>query len=399
MGNEIQIQYELIDSIGISRLGMLYKSKVKDKEEYRALKILKKEEIKDYNKINNYINNIKICGQNNNNSVKLYEAYGSGNKIVVVMELCDENLMQLISRKNEPFSINEIYNILIQLNNSFKIMSKEKIIHGALKFENILVKYDNKEKTKYTLKISDFGINEIIDEPKKRMDKLYFIAPEILKGENYDYKCDLWSLGVIIYYLYFQAYPFNAENKNEILLKNNNPEVCTLKKTGNDDLDNLIDRLLTIDPNKRITWNEYFDHPFFNEKQNLYNNFDAKKVELKKYEKDYNEGDFWDKIKKVAIKIGAKPVFIALLLYYAIPRVSLIDKAIIIGSLGYLISPLDLIPDTIPVIGLLDDTAVLMLAFYRIKSNIDENTKIQAVMKFRTIFNNYSDEEIENFLN
>ena len=399
MGNEIQIQYELIDSIGISRLGMLYKSKIKDKEEYRALKILKKEEIKDYNKINNYINNIKICGQNNNNSVKLYEAYGSGNKIVVVMELCDENLMQLISRKNEPFSINEICNILIQLNNSFKIMSKEKIIHGALKFENILVKYDNKEKTKYTLKISDFGINEIIDEPTKRMDKLYFIAPEILKGENYDYKCDLWSLGVIIYYLYFQAYPFNAENKNEILLKYNNPEVCTLKKTGNDDLDNLIDRLLKIEPNKRITWSEYFDHPFFNEKQNLYNNFDAKKVELKKYEKDYNDGDFWDKIKKSAIKIGAKPVFIALILYYVMPRVSLIDKAIIIGSLGYLISPLDLIPDTIPVIGLLDDTAVLMLAFYRIKSNIDEETKIKAVKKFRTIFNNYSDEEIENFLN
>ena len=399
MGNEIQIQYELIDSIGISRLGMLYKSKIKDKEEYRALKILKKEEIKDYNKINNYINNIKICGQNNNNSVKLYEAYGSGNKIVVVMELCDENLMQLISRKNEPFSINEICNILIQLNNSFKIMSKEKIIHGALKFENILVKYDNKEKTKYTLKISDFGINEIIDEPTKRMDKLYFIAPEILKGENYDYKCDLWSLGVIIYYLYFQAYPFNAENKNEILFKYNNPEVCTLKKTGNDDLDNLIDRLLKIEPNKRITWSEYFDHPFFNEKQNLYNNFDAKKVELKKYEKDYNDGDFWDKIKKSAIKIGAKPVFRALILYYVMPRVSLIDKAIIIGSLGYLISPLDLIPDTIPVIGLLDDTAVLMLAFYRIKSNIDEETKIKAVKKFRTIFNNYSDEEIENFLN
>ena len=399
MGNEIQIQYELIDSIGISRLGMLYKSKIKDKEEYRALKILKKEEIKDYNKINNYINNIKICGQNNNNSVKLYEAYGSGNKIVVVMELCDENLMQLISRKNEPFSINEICNILIQLNNSFKIMSKEKIIHGALKFENILVKYDNKEKTKYTLKISDFGINEIIDEPTKRMDKLYFIAPEILKGENYDYKCDLWSLGVIIYYLYFQAYPFNAENKNEILFKYNNPEVCTLKKTGNDDLDNLIDRLLKIEPNKRITWSEYFDHPFFNEKQNLYNNFDAKKVELKKYEKDYNDGDFWDKIKKSAIKIGAKPVFIALILYYVMPRVSLIDKAIIIGSLGYLISPLDLIPDTIPVIGLLDDTAVLMLAYYRIKSNIDDETKIKAVKKFRTIFNNYSDEEIENFLN
>ena len=134
MGNDIKNQYQLIDPIGSSRFGIVYKSKIKDKEEYRALRIIEREKIEDFNKINNYINHFQVCEGKNNNSVKLYEAYGSGNKIVIVMELCDENLMELFKRKKGKFIIKELYNILIQLNNTFKIMSKEKIIPQIRKY-------------------------------------------------------------------------------------------------------------------------------------------------------------------------------------------------------------------------------------------------------------------------
>ena len=103
--------------------------------------------------------------------------------------------------------------------------------------------------------------------------------------------------------------------------------------------------------------------------------YNAKNVEVKKYEKDYSEEGFWKKIKRHGIKIGAKPIYLSLLLFYSLPKVSILDKAIIIGSLGYFISPIDLIPDTIPVIGYFDDVSILMLAFYRIHSNIDDETK------------------------
>ena len=113
--------------------------------------------------------------------------------------------------------------------------------------------------------------------------------------------------------------------------------------------------------------------------------------EVNKYAKDYSESGFWEKIKKFAAKMGVKPLYISLLLYYSIPKVSFIDKTIIIGSLGYLISPIDLILDTIPVIGLADDIGMLMLAYYRIKSNIDDETRQKAKEKLKSIFSEFDE--------
>ena len=119
-------------------------------------------------------------------------------------------------------------------------------------------------------------------------------------------------------------------------------------------------------------------------------------VNIKGYEKDYNEISFWDKIKKYAVKLGVKPLYITFLLYYTIPKASILDKTIIIGSLGYLISPLDLIMDCIPVIGLADDIAVLMFCYYRIKKNIDDETREKARDKIKSIFfDNFDDKEIK----
>ena len=82
---------------------------------------------------------------------------------------------------------------------------------------------------------------------------------------------------------------------------------------------------------------------------------DEKKKDYKKYSKNYNEKDFNNKVNKYKSSLGVKPLYYAFLLYYAIPRVSLVNKALIIGCLGYLISPLILFPDAIPVLGLTND--------------------------------------------
>ena len=128
------------------------------------------------------------------------------------------------------------------------------------------------------------------------------------------------------------------------------------------------------------------------------NNFNAENAQIKNYEKDFNEKDFWDKIKKYAFKIGTKPIYVALLLFYVIPEVSIIDKAIIIGALGYLISPLDIIPDWIPVLGFMDDIGILMYALSRVNASINDKVKEKAENKFKSIFDNFTDKEIDNLL-
>ena len=94
------------------------------------------------------------------------------------------------------------------------------------------------------------------------------------------------------------------------------------------------------------------------------------------------------KYKDIAKRAGAKLVYVALLLYYLLQsdKVSLKDKAIIIGALGYLISPLDIVPDAIPIAGLTDDLTVLLYALNKVWTSIDDDIKKQAQDKLSKWF-------------
>ena len=173
------------------------------------------------------------------------------------MELCDDNLLNVLAKKKYPLNHHKIFGILNHLNNSFKIMAKNKIIHGKINLNKILVKFDS-EKTKYIVKLNLYSGNIF---PKDK-NILYYYAPEIImkKVNMYNEKSDLWSLGVMIYTLYFKEYPYKGENDKEMLKEF---EQKTLQKTLDSDLNDLIMKLLIQDPNKRITWEQYFNHSFF----------------------------------------------------------------------------------------------------------------------------------------
>ena len=152
-------------------------------------------------------------------------------------------------------------------------------------------------------------------------------------------------------------------------------------------------------------YNEFSDkneiHNLDEEKKSYISKIVDEEKEIVKYKEKYNKESFWNKIKSVGTKIGIKPLYAALILYYAIPKVSLVDKAIIIGSLGYFIAPLDIVPDFIPLIGYTDDIAVLMWAFYKIKSNatnIDDEVKEKAKNKIKSFFNSITDDEFDKLL-
>ena len=80
------------------------------------------------------------------------------------------------------------------------------------------------------------------------------------------------------------------------------------------------------------------------------------------YANKFSQTDFTEKIARIAKRAGSKLVYAALILYYTLQsdKVSAANKAMIIGALGYLISPLDVVPDAIPIAGLADDLGVLI---------------------------------------
>ena len=163
--------------------------------------------------------------KNNNNSVKCYEYFNNDNNFTIIMELCDKNLSKLLMdkfiEKQKCFNSGEILEIMKQLNNTFKIMKENKIIHRDLKFENILIKYNDINNKFFTIKLTDYGCSKRLQSLSKYYFKsnvgtVVYMAPEILKGEKYDYKVDLWNIGIIIYRLYFGKSPFTWNRKSSI---------------------------------------------------------------------------------------------------------------------------------------------------------------------------------------
>ena len=98
------------------------------------------------------------------------------------------------------------------------------------------------------------------------------------------------------------------------------------------------------------------------------------------YANKFSQTDFVDKIARIAKRAGSKLVYAALILYYTLQsdKISKTNKAMIIGALGYMISPLDVVPDAIPIAGLTDDLAVLLFVLKKVWTDIDPDIQTKA---------------------
>jgi len=116
------------------------------------------------------------------------------------------------------------------------------------------------------------------------------------------------------------------------------------------------------------------------------------------YANKFSQSEFAEKISRIAKRAGSKLVYAALILYYTLQsdKVSKADKAIIIGALGYMISPIDVIPDAIPIAGLTDDLAVLLYVLKRVWTGIDPEIIAQAREKLSKWFDEEEINEIQN---
>lgn len=116
------------------------------------------------------------------------------------------------------------------------------------------------------------------------------------------------------------------------------------------------------------------------------------------YANKFSQSDFVEKISRIAKRAGAKLVYAAFILYYTLQsdKVSKTDKAMIIGALGYMISPLDVIPDAIPIVGLTDDLAVLLYVLKKVWTEIDPEIQAKSKEKLSKWFDDDEIEEIKD---
>lgn len=127
------------------------------------------------------------------------------------------------------------------------------------------------------------------------------------------------------------------------------------------------------------------------EKQQTEPKFDESQItekELQKYEKHYNESSFLDKVTKYGKLIGINALYKAVQLWFVMqkPDVPATTKAVIMGALGYLIAPLDFLPDLMPVLGYTDDFVAITFALIKVQGYIDEEVERKSKHLLAKIF-------------
>ena len=255
---EIYKKYKKIEKIGQGAFGRIYKARNKETNELVAIKeipliVLESMDIKE--ETEKEIKFMQIFN-NNNNSVKIYDKYEQNNTMFIVMDLCDGDLSKYLENSENGFSIYEIKVIFKQLNNIlYEIRSKD-MIHNDLKIQNLLIKFKNDFKG-FDVKLTDYGLAKLISTKKNLKDNKWGLKPftnENIENVYIVEKSDLFVLGIDIFNLLFKGTEKSLEEYYEKIEKS----------VKDDDLKDLLEKLIVIDAHKRIDWNDYFNHPFFN---------------------------------------------------------------------------------------------------------------------------------------
>ena len=200
---------------------LVYKAKNIEIGNYVAIKEINKQKY-NTNLIKEKIKTMKINSENN---IMINEIIDSDNSIYLIMDLCLFNLEEYINMRKEHLSIDEIRKILLDLNKSLKIMKEKEIIHGNIKLSNILISLNQFNQLSFNLCIYDSiqFINQLDSKSILNQNTILSKSPEFLKGENISNKSDIWSLGIIIYYMLFNKFPYDdkTEYHENIMLNQN----------------------------------------------------------------------------------------------------------------------------------------------------------------------------------
>lgn len=204
------------------------------------------------------------------NIIKFHESFETYDYMIYVIELvrgCD--LFKFVTDQ-DYLEEREASFILKKVLSALSYIHMVGLVHRDLKPENIMVIADESNKNKaLDIKIIDFGFAAYLEELTDKSTAcgtLNYVAPEVYHTQKYQFVTDVFSVGVILYFMVRGELPFNSEVP-DILVAN----ICAgTYNMDNDDhflnisdqCKDLIQKMLVVDPNQRITVIEALAHPF-----------------------------------------------------------------------------------------------------------------------------------------
>lgn len=251
--------YVFKNKIGNGSFSRVYKGIHVKTKELVAIKKINKLKLTQ-NLIDKFINEIELIKSlEHPNIVQLKNHYINDKYIILILEYCNGGTLKNLVCKD--LSENEIRPILYQIISGLHYLDKKGIIHRDLKPDNILIHNDT------NVKIIDFGFS-IRDTTENELHSTIcgtplYMSPELLLGQLYNKKTDLWSIGIIAYELFHNKNPYgNPKSISELTHKIKNNKILYKSDISFYYLD-LLKKLLDINPNNRITYEDLLKHPWF----------------------------------------------------------------------------------------------------------------------------------------
>jgi calcium-dependent protein kinase len=263
--------YKLLDILGQGSFGTVYKCKYILTGEERALKKINRKTVQKLEDLGDedLPNELKIhCLIDHPHIIKTYEYFKDEKNYYIVTELVEGGSLIDMLKSQKFIDEQKVAAFIEQLLSCIYYLHSNKIVHRDLKPDNTLlnIRLDNDVNTK----LIDFGMATTYDD-NKMMDLLcgtaYYIAPEVIQ-ECYTHKCDLWSIGCMMYFLLCGKPPFYGQSPyatfDKILNEQhdfNGKGWALVSESAKD----LINKLLEKSVNKRPSAEEALNHPWFKE--------------------------------------------------------------------------------------------------------------------------------------
>jgi serine/threonine protein kinase len=260
-------KYVLEKVLGEGQFGKVFRARQKDTGEFFAVKKMGVAKIDSNSTLKRLMmTEVSVMREiTHPNILHLFEFLRSKDNYYLVLQYCNQGDMEHYMKQKgiRYFEEKEAVMLLKQIMNGFTELRKRKILHRDFKLANIFVNNDQ-------LIIGDFGFAKAgVEMATTKLGSPLTMAPELLFNNdddlNYNSKADIWSIGVVYYQMLFGEPPFFGLSVPELIrnIKKNCENNLKFPMPVSDESKDLLRRMLTIDPKKRIEWSEFFDHPVF----------------------------------------------------------------------------------------------------------------------------------------
>lgn len=258
--------WEIIGELGDGAFGKVYKAQNKQNGTLAAAKVI---DTKTEDELEDYMVEIEILAScNHHHIVKLLDAFYFESKLWILIEFCAGGAVDAIMLELErPLTEPQIRVVCKQTLEALAYLHESKIIHRDLKAGNILLSLDG------DVKLADFGVSAKNTKTLQRRDSFigtpYWMAPEVVmcetsKDRPYDYKADIWSLGVTLIELAQIEPPNHEMNPMRVLLKIAKSEPPTLMNPSrwSPEFSDFLRKALDKNVDNRWSSVQLLQHPF-----------------------------------------------------------------------------------------------------------------------------------------